>query len=124
MLAQISAQGGSSVPGETLSNYKASKNQPKLLIVGVRAVKDTRRRPPTGSTKQGSQGLTETEAAIVEPAWICAGSSAYVMLEFYGTSESRACLRPFACTWEPIPPTELPCPALIGGFVAGLFTSR
>lgn len=37
--------------------------------VGARQVKDTMRTRPTDSTKQGPQGLTETEAAITEPEW-------------------------------------------------------
>lgn len=30
------------------------------------------------STKQGSWGLTETEVAVREPAWVCVRSSAYM----------------------------------------------
>jgi len=38
-------------------------------ITGTRGVEDTMRIWPTESTKQDSQGLTETEATITEPAW-------------------------------------------------------
>jgi hypothetical protein len=51
-------------------------------IVGARGVKDTRRTSPTESTKQSSQGFTETEAAITDPAWVCARSSAYMLWLF------------------------------------------
>jgi hypothetical protein len=47
--------------------------------VGVRGIKDTRRTWPTESTKQGSQGLTETEMTVTEPAWVSARSSAYTL---------------------------------------------
>jgi hypothetical protein len=40
-------------------------------IVRARGVKDTRRTPSTELLKQRSQGLTQTKAAILEPAWVC-----------------------------------------------------
>lgn len=39
-------------------------------IVGARGVEDTRRTQPTESTKQGSEGLTETKAGVREPAGV------------------------------------------------------
>ena len=42
-------------------------------------MEDTRRTWPTESTKQGSHGLTETEAAIMDPALVCTRSSDYIL---------------------------------------------
>lgn len=41
--------------------------------------KDTRRTQPIESNKQDSQGLTETEEVVKEPAWVCTRSSAYTI---------------------------------------------
>ena len=49
-------------------------------IVGDRGDEGTRRMWSTESTKQGSWGLTETEAAITEPAWVYARSSACMVV--------------------------------------------
>lgn len=45
-------------------------------------VKETMSSPrgPAASAKQGSQGLRETEATNPNPAWVCARSSAYMLL--------------------------------------------
>lgn len=40
-------------------------------IVGTRGVEDNRRTQSTEPIKQGSQGLTEPEVAIPQPAWVC-----------------------------------------------------
>lgn len=45
-------------------------------------VKDTMRTRPTESTRQGPQGLTETEMAIIEPARVYSRTSAYMLLFF------------------------------------------
>lgn len=45
--------------------------------MGAREVEDTGRTLPSKPVKQGSWGLTKTEEAIKDPAWVCAGSSAY-----------------------------------------------
>jgi hypothetical protein len=42
--------------------------------------KDARSTQPTESTERGSWRLTEAEAAIKEPAWVCARSSAYTSM--------------------------------------------
>ena len=39
--------------------------------MGARGLKDTRRARPTESTKQGSWGLTETDAAVPAPLLVC-----------------------------------------------------
>lgn len=47
--------------------------------MGTKDVKDAQRRRSAESTKQGSQGLTKTEGAIMEPAWVFTKSSAYML---------------------------------------------
>lgn len=48
-------------------------------ICRSRGFEDTKITQPTESTQQSSQGLTDTETAITEPAWLCIKSSAYVL---------------------------------------------
>lgn len=58
---------------------------PGSVVLRV-TVSFSKRPPPLKSswlaeaTMQGSWGLTETEVAIMEPAWVCARASAYVMV--------------------------------------------
>lgn len=47
--------------------------------MGTRETEDTREAWSTESTRQGSWGLREAEAAMVEPAWVYTTSSAYVL---------------------------------------------
>ena len=42
-------------------------------IVGVRGVEDSKRTWPKDSSKLGSHGLTETEAANLGPTWLAPG---------------------------------------------------
>lgn len=91
-------------------------------IAGARGVKDTRRMWPTGST-EGSQGLTETEVAITEPAWVSTRSSANVvvllLLDSYSRSRMSLTLScslgtPFlllGCLIQPC--YEILCPAIL-----------
>jgi hypothetical protein len=81
------------------------------------------------SEKQKSQMLTETEATITEPSWVCARSSAYMLwlfrLLFCGTptSGNKGVPDSFTCPWDSFLPTGLPHPALIWGIVLSLIES-
>ena len=97
----------------------------KLLLIGFlqqgsRGVEDTGIIQPPESTKQSSSGLTQTGAASMEPAWLCPSSLKMLWLLAWcfcgipgnvsgGVSDS------LTCSWDPLPPSGLPCPTLIGG---------
>lgn len=49
------------------------------MIDGARGKDDTRRTRPTPSTKQDTEGLTETELTTMEAAWVCTGSSVFIL---------------------------------------------
>lgn len=79
-------------------------------VVSTRGVEYPKRIWPTGSTKQDSQALIETEAVIMEPAWVGNKCFAYMLwiLAWYfslrfltmgvcgGLSLSLLLLRPFS----------------------------
>lgn len=50
-----------------------------VKILGAKGMEDTRRTPSTKSTKQGTYGLTETEAACTGPAGVCVRSLLYAV---------------------------------------------
>lgn len=88
-------------------------------FVRVRGVMDTGRACPRESTKQDSWGLTETEAATVESGMglyqvlcLCVMS---ISLVFKGTYASGSvCVRSESSLLSrPLPPTGLPCQALM-----------
>lgn len=88
-------------------------------IVRGRGIEDTWRTWPTESTKRTSMALTETEVAIMGPAWVCTKPSANMLLLlawcFCDTpdSGSEGVSGSFAYLWAPFPPTGLPCLTLI-----------
>jgi hypothetical protein len=59
-------------------------------------MEDTRRPWPTESTKQGSYGFTETEAASTESALVCPRFSEYMYDSYCGKCISTS----FACSWD------------------------
>lgn len=73
------------------------------------------------STKQGSQGLTETETTVVEPAWVYARSSACMLwaldwcLGGSSYNGSVGIADSFVFFWDPFPGAGLPCPVLMWG---------
>lgn len=82
-------------------------------------VEDTIRTWCTELTKHGSQGFTETEAALTEAAWVCFSHLAWGFCgtpstENWGMSDSSLYF------WNPFHRTRLPHPGLIGRFVPGL----
>jgi hypothetical protein len=67
---------------------------------------------PSESMKQGSLGLTETEAAIMASActlWVCSLGILWNSLQY----EKGAVSDSFVCSQDPPPPTGPSCPALI-----------
>lgn len=82
-------------------------------------IKETRRTWPTHSTRQGSYGQAENEAASTGPSWVCIRPSV-PMLELFpwwlcGTlnSGSRCMSDCFACSWDYFPTNAPSCPASI-----------
>lgn len=49
----------------------------RLRLCESEELKETRRTWPTGSVKEGTHKLAETEAASMGPAWVCIRSSSY-----------------------------------------------
>jgi hypothetical protein len=68
-------------------------------------MEDIRRTRPTGSSNQGSHGLTETEMASMVPAWVCAGPLHICYGCWLGVfvgllTESKWISDNFACSWD------------------------
>lgn len=69
-------------------------------------------RRPSALTKQGTDGLTETETAGTGPTWVCTRFSAYVIDWYYcRTPDYENKLGPdsFTCYWVPFPSARLVC---------------
>lgn len=97
--------------------------------MGARVVKDSRR---THSGKQLSKDNgehIETEAAIIEHAWICTRCFAFMLWllawHFCETPESGSggVSDSSDWFWDPSLSTGLTCPDLMSGFVFGLIVS-
>jgi hypothetical protein len=108
-------------------NTKQSQENPKEeRWEGARGFKETTFIWPTESTKQGSEGLTETEVTIRKPVRVWARSSAYVTVGYLGilvgplTTVVGDVFNSFASTWDSFSPTGSPCLNLIWGFVLSL----
>lgn len=85
-------------------------------------VEDTMRTWHIESTKHGSWELQETEAALMEAAWVCFSHLAW---GFHGTpyTESWDMSDSSPYFWNPFHGTRLPPPALIGRFIPNLHAS-
>lgn len=94
-------------------------------IVGARRMEDPMRTLSTKSTKQCSWGLTEASVSTMEPTWVCARFSAYVLglcrlcscgtpsSQTEGVSDSWDPLPSLALTWGSVPSLVASCYAML-----------
>lgn len=89
--------------------------------VGVTEIKKTMRAQSKESTKQGSQGITETGATIR----VFMDLNCFYSLVSCGTTlvGLGSVSDSFFCSWDAFPPTRFLCPSLLWVFVPSLIST-